>query len=89
MPVIVNSGTLQGSGTVGNLTSSSTVEPGNSWHFKCLWYSNTNSGSVLVIEVDTAGNNDKIVATGAVTAGGTLRISPGQEHILQISNTRL
>ncbi len=78
MPVIVNSGTLQGSGTVGNLTSSSTVEPGNS--IGTLNVSGTvtlNSGSVLVIEVDTAGNNDKIVATGAVTAGGTLRISPG------------
>ena len=40
--------------------------------------SHLNSGSVLVIEVDAAGNNDKIVATGAVTAGGTLRISPDQ-----------
>ena len=78
MPVIVNSGTLQGSGTIGNLTSSSTIEPGNSIGTLNVSGAVTlNSGSVLVIEVDAAGNSDKIVATGAVTAGGTLRISPG------------
>lgn len=78
MPVIVNSGTLQGSGTIGNLTSSSNIEPGNSIGTLNVSGAVTlNSGSVLVIEVDAAGNNDKIVATGAVTAGGTLRISPG------------
>jgi len=81
MPVIMNSGTLQGSGTIGNLSfsdnSTGTIEPGNS--IGTLNVSGTvalNSGSVLVIEVDAAGNNDKIVATGAVTAGGTLRVSP-------------
>jgi hypothetical protein len=69
---------LQGSGTIGNLTSSSTIEPGNSIGTLNVSGAVTlNSGSVLVIEVDAAGNNDKIVATGAVTAGGTLRISPG------------
>ena len=77
MPVTVTSGVLQGSGTIGNLTSSSTIEPGNSIGTLNVSGAVTlNSGSVLVIELDAAGNNDKIVATGAVTAGGTLRVSP-------------
>ena len=69
---------LGGTGTVGAIVSDGNIEPGNS--IGTLNVSGTvtlNSGSVLVIEVDTAGNTDKIVATGAVTAGGTLRISPG------------
>ncbi len=76
-PVTVTSGTLQGTGTIGNLTSNSTVNPGNSIGTLNVSGAVTlNSGSVLVIEVDTAGNNDKITATGAITAGGTLRVSP-------------
>lgn len=77
MPVIVNSGILKGSGTIGNLTSSSRVEPGNSiGTLNVSGNVNLNSGSVLVIEIDTAGNNDKIIATGSVAVDGVLRISP-------------
>jgi len=75
--VIAEGATLGGSGTVGGIESSGTVAPGNSIGTLNVSGDVTlNSGSVLVIEVDTAGNNDKIVATGDVTAGGTLRISP-------------
>jgi len=68
---------LGGTGTVGAIVSDGNLEPGNSIGTLNVSGAVTlNSGSVLVIEIDTAGNNDKIVATGAVTAGGTLRISP-------------
>ena len=69
--------TLGGAGTVASIVNDGTVAPGNS--IGTLNVSGSvvlNSGSVLVIEVDANGNSDKIVATGAVTAGGTLRISP-------------
>lgn len=74
----VSSGaTLAGAGTVGGIINNGNLEPGNS--IGTLNVSGTvtlNSDSVLVIEVDASGNSDKIVATGAVTAGGTLRVSP-------------
>ncbi len=75
----VSSGaSLGGAGTVGGIINNGNLEPGNSIGILNISGSVTlNSGSVLVIEVDSAGNTDKIVATGAVTAGGTLRISPG------------
>jgi len=74
---ISSGATLGGSGTVGGIVSNGNLEPGNSIGTLNVSGDVTlNSGSVLVIEVDTAGNNDKIVATGDVTAGGTLRISP-------------
>ena len=74
----VSSGaTLAGAGTVGGIINNGNLEPGNSIGTLNVSGAVTlNSGSVLVIEVDAAGNNDKIVATGAVTAGGTLRVSP-------------
>ena len=76
-PVTVTSGVLQGSGTIGNLTSNSTIEPGNSIGTLNVSGAVTlGANSVLVIEIDAAGNNDKIIATGAVTTGGTLRVSP-------------
>jgi autotransporter-associated beta strand protein len=69
-PVTVTSGVLQGSGTIGNLTSNSTIEPGNSIGTLNVSGAVTlGANSVLVIEIDAAGNNDKIIATGAVTTG--------------------
>ena len=76
-PVTITDGRLEGSGSIGSLISNGTIAPGNS--IGTLNVSGTvtlNSDSVLVIEVDASGNSDKIVATGAVTAGGTLRVSP-------------
>jgi len=87
---ISSGATLGGSGTVGGIVSNGNLEPGNSIGTLNISGDVTlNSGSVLVIEIDTAGNNDKIIATGDVTAGGTLRISPasgsysqGQEYTI-------
>lgn len=77
LAIIDNDGTLGGSGTVGGITSNGTVAPGNSIGTLNVSGDVTlNSGSVLVIEVDADGNNDKIIASGDVTAGGTLTISP-------------
>jgi autotransporter-associated beta strand protein len=76
-PVTVTSGTLQGSGTIGNLTSSSFVAPGNSIGTLNVTGNVTlNSGSILVIEVNADGTSDKIIATGNANLGGVLRISP-------------
>ncbi len=74
----VSSGaSLAGAGTVGGIINNGNLEPGNSIGTLNVSGGVTlNTGSVLVIEVDAAGNSDKIVATGAVTAGGTLRLSP-------------
>ena len=76
-PVTITAGRLEGSGSIGSLISNGTIAPGNS--IGTLNVSGTvtlNSDSVLVIEVDASGNSDKIIATGAVTAGGSLRVSP-------------
>tara|TARA_B110001450_G_C17656958_1_gene495678 strand:+ start:173 stop:3001 length:2829 start_codon:yes stop_codon:yes gene_type:complete len=76
-PVTVTSGTLQGSGTIGNLTSSSFVAPGNSiGTLNVAGNVTLNSGSILVIEVNSDGTSDKIIATGNANLGGVLRISP-------------
>ena len=69
--------TLEGIGTIGGINNSGTVAPGNS--IGTLTVSgNTvfNSNSILVIEVDTAGNSDKIISSGSVAIDGTLRVSP-------------
>jgi len=77
-PATLNGGTLSGTGTLGNLIANSgTINPGNSIGTLNVSGNVTlGSSNVLVIEVDAAGNSDKIVATGSVAAGGTLRISP-------------
>ena len=77
-PTTVSGGTLSGAGTIGTLTASSgTIAPGNSIGTLNVSGNVTlGSSNILVIEVDADGNSDKIVATGSVTAGGTLKISP-------------
>jgi len=76
-PVTVTSGTLQGSGTIGSLTSNSFVAPGNSiGTLNVAGNVTLNSGSILVIEVNANGTSDKIIATGSASLGGTLRVSP-------------
>ena len=76
-PVTVTSGTLQGSGTIGSLTSNSFVAPGNSiGTLNVAGNVTLNSGSTLVIEVNANGTSDKIIATGSASLGGTLRVSP-------------
>lgn len=77
-PTTVNGGTLSGAGTIGTLTANSgTIAPGNSIGTLNVSGNVTlGSSNILVIEVDADGNSDKIVATGSVIAGGTLKISP-------------
>ena len=77
-PAILSGGTLSGAGTIGNLIANSgTIAPGNSIGTLNVSGNVTlGSSNILVIEVDAEGNSDKIVATGSVTAGGTLKISP-------------
>ena len=69
--------TLEGTGTIGGIDSSGTVAPGNSIGTLNVSGDVTlRSSSVLVIEVDANGNSDKIVATGSVSAAGTIKIIP-------------
>jgi len=77
-PTMISGGTLSGAGTIGTLTASSgTIAPGNSIGTLNVSGNVTlGSSNILVIEVDADGNSDKIVATGSVSAGGTLKISP-------------
>ena len=52
--------------------------PGGVEHLHTIFGGNTvfNSNSILVIEVDTAGNSDKINSSGSVAIDGILRVSP-------------
>lgn len=77
--VVVNTaGTLGGNGTAGSLIvrQGGTAAPGNS--IGTLHLANNvqfDAGSVYAVEVDAAGNGDKILATGAATLnGGTVQV---------------
>ncbi len=80
-PVIMNgSGTLCGSGTItGNVTNSGTLAPGNSIGTLTITGDYTqNAGSTYVVEVNTAGQSDKLVVTGTATLnGGTVLVLAG------------
>jgi outer membrane autotransporter protein len=76
-----NGGTLGGSGTVGSTTiaTGGTLAPGNSIGTLTV---NGNvtfaAGSIYRVEVDPAGNNDRINATGTATLnGGTVDVQAG------------
>ena len=77
-PAIVSGGTLSGAGIIRNLTvNSGTVAPGNSiGTLTVVGDTILNSNSILVIEVDSSGNADKIESSGSVTIDGKLRVSP-------------
>ena len=62
-------GTLGGNGTVGNLVvaSGGTVAPGNSIGTLTVSGNYSQTGGVYQVEVNSAGQNDKIVATGTAT----------------------
>ncbi|MGX1499562.1 outer membrane autotransporter protein [Labrenzia sp. MBR-25] len=76
----VTGGSIGGSGTLSalGLGSGGTVSPGNS--IGTLTVSGNVSfaaGSIYDVEVDSAGNSDKIAAGGTATiAGGTVRVDP-------------
>lgn len=72
-------GRLQGTGTVGHTTVSGTVAPGNS--IGTLHVDGDigfHPGSVYEVEVNAAGQSDRIAATGNATLdGGTVRVLAG------------
>jgi len=71
-PVIVNTGgTLGGTGTVGPVTNSGRIEPGNS--IGTLTVAGNfihNAGATYEVELDAAGNSDLIDVTGTATING-------------------
>jgi len=76
---IADGGTIGGSGTVGGFTanSGSTIAPGNSiGTLNVTGNSAFAAGSNYEVEVDSAGNSDKLAATGTVTIdnGATVNI---------------
>ncbi|WP_322883871.1 autotransporter domain-containing protein [Microvirga lotononidis] len=81
-PVTVAGGTLGGSGTIAGLAvqSGGTVAPGNS--IGTLSVNGNVSfapGSVFAVEINGAGQSDRLAATGTATlSGGTVMILPDQ-----------
>ena len=75
-----NGGTLGGSGTVGNVTvnAGGILAPGNSiGTLNVSGDVDFSGGGVYQVEVDTAGNSDKIIATGTATlTGGSVQVLP-------------
>ncbi len=72
-------GRLQGTGTVGDTIVSGTIAPGNSiGTLNVAGNIAFNPGSIYEVEVNAAGQGDKIVATGAAAiSGGTVRVLAG------------
>ncbi|XKE90510.1 autotransporter domain-containing protein [Thalassospira australica] len=75
---VANGATLGGTGTVGatNISSGGIHAPGNSIGTQTVNGAYVlNAGSILEIEVDDAGNSDKVIVTGTVDiTGSTLRV---------------
>ncbi len=70
------SGTLGGNGNFGIIIANGRIAPGNSIGTMNVTGPVTfNSGSVFEVEVNAAGNSDRLIATGAITInGGTVDI---------------
>ena len=80
---VSNGGTLAGSGTVGGLVAQSggTVAPGALTPFTTLNVSGNASfasGSIFLVNINSAGQNDKLLVTGTATlTGGTVQVLAG------------
>jgi subtilase-type serine protease len=76
---VLAGGRLQGIGTVGGTTVAGTIAPGNSIGTLNVAGNVTfNPGSIYDVEVNAAGQSDKINATGTATIhGGSVRVLPG------------
>ncbi|WP_199084402.1 autotransporter domain-containing protein [Bosea sp. ASV33] len=76
---IAPTGRLQGTGTVGDTIVSGTIAPGNSIGTLNIAGNVTfHPGSIYEVEINAAGQGDRIVATGAATiSGGTVRVLAG------------
>ncbi|GFO81007.1 MAG: hypothetical protein A49_06340 [Methyloceanibacter sp.] len=72
----VNGGTVKGTGTFGDLTvNGGTVAPGNSIGTMTVNNFTLGSGAVYEVEVNAAGQSDKVIANGAVNlTGAALRV---------------
>ncbi|MFN3581177.1 MAG: autotransporter domain-containing protein [Pseudomonas sp.] len=81
-----NMGTLSGNGSVGslNVNNGGTVAPGNSiGTLNVLGDVAFAPGSVYVVEVNGAGDSDRIQATGTATLnGGTVQVTPFPDFAL-------
>ena len=76
--VTLNGGSLGGSGTIGGFTanSGSTIAPGNSiGTLNVAGNAGFAAGSTYAVEVDSAGNADKLAATGTVTIDNGATVS--------------
>lgn len=76
-------GTIGGSGSIGGLTanSGSIIAPGNSiGTLNVTGNASFASGSTYQVEVDSAGNADKIAATGSVTIDSGAKVSVTAEN---------
>ena len=76
---VLSGGRLQGSGTVGGTTVSGTVAPGNSiGTLNVAGNILFNPGSIYEVEVDAAGQADRIAASGTATInGGAVNVLAG------------
>ena len=64
-------GKLGGNGTIGNLSVSGIVAPGNSIGTLNVGNITLNPGSIYQVEVNAAGQSDKIIASGTATINGS------------------
>ncbi len=72
------SGRLQGIGTVGDTVVNGTIAPGNSIGTINVGNIAFNAGSVYEVEVNAAGQSDKIAAAGTATInGGSVKVLAG------------
>jgi outer membrane autotransporter protein len=77
-----SAGRLQGNGTVGNTVISGTVAPGNSiGTLHVAGNAAFNPGSIYEVEIDAAGQSDRIIASGtAAIGGGSVKALAGAGH---------
>ena len=77
---VASGGRLQGIGTVGTVAvaSGATIAPGNSIGTLNTGAITFGAGSIYEVEVDAAGNGDRIASSGVATInGGTVRVLAG------------
>lgn len=82
---VTANGRLQGSGTVGDTTVAGTVAPGNSiGTLNVAGNIVFNPGSTYEVEIDAAGQSDRIVAAGTATInGGAVNVLAGAGNYAQ------